>query len=137
MILQVISKKDQERYWHSTELPYSYFTVDMFARKFKESSLGKKLDKELSMPYDKSHSHKDALSFSQYSLSKWELFRACMSRELLLMKRNSFVYVFKTSQVVILTSASFHSSPLLLPFSLDETMFYVIPVNIIALNYYG
>ncbi|XWS57389.1 hypothetical protein CRYUN_Cryun09bG0170100 [Craigia yunnanensis] len=100
-IQEVISKKDQAQYWHSTELPYSYFTVDMFARKFKESSLGKKLDKDLSMPYDKSHSHKDALSFSQYSLSKWELFRACMSRELLLMKRNSFVYVFKTSQLII------------------------------------
>lgn len=132
--MQVISKKDQAQYWHSTELPYSYFSVDMFAGKFKESSLGKKLDEDLSVPYDKSHSHKNALSFTQYSLSKWELFRACMSRELLLMKRNSFVYVFKTSQVILLTSASFHSSPSLLPFSSDGTMFCVIPVNVIALN---
>ncbi|EOY11745.1 Pleiotropic drug resistance 9 [Theobroma cacao] len=100
-IQEVISKKDQAQYWHSTELPYSYFSVDMFAGKFKESSLGKKLDEDLSVPYDKSHSHKNALSFTQYSLSKWELFRACMSRELLLMKRNSFVYVFKTSQLIV------------------------------------
>ncbi|KAK0593386.1 hypothetical protein LWI29_035829 [Acer saccharum] len=73
-------------------------SVDMFSRKFKESHLGKKLNEDLSEPYDKSKSHKNALSFSMYSLSRWELFRACMSRELLLMKRNSFVYVFKTTQ---------------------------------------
>ncbi|XVF05898.1 hypothetical protein REPUB_Repub06bG0001600 [Reevesia pubescens] len=90
-IQEVMSKKDQAQYWHSTELPYSYFSVDMFSKKFKESALGKKLDKDLSMPYDRSPSHKSALSFSQYSLSKWELFRACMSRELL----------FKTSQLII------------------------------------
>lgn len=72
----------------------------MFSRKFKESSLGKKLDEALSVPYDKSKSHKNAISFSVYSLAKWELFRACMSRELLLMKRNSFIYVFKTTQVL-------------------------------------
>lgn len=63
-------------------------------------SLGRKLDEELSDPFDKSCGHKNALSFSlSSSLSKWQLFRACMSRELLLMRRNSFVYVFKTTQV--------------------------------------
>ncbi|TXG48920.1 hypothetical protein EZV62_024795 [Acer yangbiense] len=98
---EVISRKDQEQYWFHTELPYNYVSVDMFSRKFKESHLGKKLNEDLSEPYDKSKSHKNALSFSMYSLSRWELFRACMSRELLLMKRNSFVYVFKTTQLII------------------------------------
>ncbi|GMY22102.1 pleiotropic drug resistance protein 3-like [Fagus crenata] len=95
-VQEVISKKDQAPYWHHMEVPYSYVSVDMFARKFKESPYEKKLDEKLSEPYDKSQSHKDALSFSLYSLSKWELFRACASRELLLMKRNSFLYIFKT-----------------------------------------
>jgi hypothetical protein len=99
--MQVISKKDQAQYWYHMEVPYSYVSVDMFSRKFKESPFGKKLDEELSEPYDKSQSHKAALSFSVYSLSKWELFRACTSRELLLMKRNSFIYIFKTIQVKI------------------------------------
>jgi len=97
--MQVISRKDQAQYWHHTEVPYSYVSVDMFSRKFKESSYGKKLDEALSEPYDKSQSHQIALSFSPYSLSKWELFRACASRELLLMKRNSFIYIFKITQV--------------------------------------
>ncbi|XP_030956980.1 pleiotropic drug resistance protein 3-like isoform X2 [Quercus lobata] len=97
-VQKVISRKDQAQYWYHMEVPYSYVSVDVFSRKFKESPYGKKLDEELSEPYDKSQSHKDALSFSAYSLSKWELFGACASRELLLMERNSFIYIFKTTQ---------------------------------------
>lgn len=74
-------------------------SIDMFARIYKESVHGKKLSEELSVPFDKSNSHKAAISFSVYSLPKWTLFRACMSREFLLMKRNAFVYVFKSAQV--------------------------------------
>ncbi|XP_062144822.1 pleiotropic drug resistance protein 3-like isoform X2 [Alnus glutinosa] len=101
-VQEVISRKDQAQYWHHTEVPYSYVSVDMFSRKFKESSYGKKLDEELLESYDKSQSHQIALSFSPYSLSKWELFRACASRELLLMKRNSFIYIFKITQLIII-----------------------------------
>ena len=66
--MQVISRKDQAQYWYQMEVQYSYVSVDMFSRKFKESPYGKKLDEELSETYDKSQSHKDALSFSVYSL---------------------------------------------------------------------
>ncbi|KAL7210715.1 hypothetical protein ACSBR1_032132 [Camellia fascicularis] len=99
---EVISKKDQAQFWCRTDLPYSYISVDQFCEIFKTSSLGKEVDEELSKPYDRSQCHKNALSFSVYSLSKWELFKACMARELLLMKRNSFVYVFKTTQLIII-----------------------------------
>lgn len=68
--------------------------------KFKDSPLGKKLEEELLKPFDKPHSHKNALVSKKYSLSKWELFKACIMREILLMKRNSFVYVFKSTQVL-------------------------------------
>ncbi|MFS7986266.1 hypothetical protein Hanom_Chr11g01008301 [Helianthus anomalus] len=49
----------------------------------------------------------NVVSFHVYSLSNWELFKACMAREILLMKRNSFVYIFKTLQVLITTSRSY------------------------------
>ena len=104
--LQVISKKDQVQYWHQAEESYNYISVDTFSKKFKESLFGKKFDEELSKPFIKSQGHKEAISFSKYSLSKWALFRACMSREFLLMKRNSFVYVFKSIQVMICTFLS-------------------------------
>ncbi|KAK6119085.1 hypothetical protein DH2020_047171 [Rehmannia glutinosa] len=102
--LSVISRKDQAQYWHDTQQTYSYISVDMFSRKFKESPYGKKLSEELSVPFDKSKSHKNAIGFSVYSLSQWTLFKACMSREFLLMKRNSFVYVFKSVQLVIIAA---------------------------------
>jgi len=80
-------------------VPYSYVTADEFSEKFKASRIGKKLEEKLSMPYDRSQTHKNALA-SSYSLPKWELFKTCLAREFLLMKRNSFVYVFKIAQVV-------------------------------------
>ncbi|XVF47847.1 hypothetical protein PTKIN_Ptkin03bG0143400 [Pterospermum kingtungense] len=98
----VISRKDQAQFWYNTELPYSYISPDMFSRMFRASPLGKKMDIDLLQPYDKSQCYKNALSFNQYSVSGWEIFRACMSRELLLMKRNSFLYIFKLVQLVII-----------------------------------
>ncbi|TKY54311.1 Pleiotropic drug resistance protein 3 [Spatholobus suberectus] len=98
---QVISKKDQRQYWYRTDIPYKYVSVDEFSQIFKSSYWGRMLNDELSQRDDKSQSHKNALSFSKYSLGKWDLFKACMKREILLMKRNSFIYVFKTAQLTI------------------------------------
>lgn len=97
---EVISKKDQAQYWCHADIPYQYVSVNQFIEMFKASNLGQTLAEELSKPYDKSRCPNSALSFSIYSLRKWELFKACMARELLLMKRNTFVYVFKTAQLI-------------------------------------
>lgn len=98
-VLQVISRKDQEQYWDQSGQTYNFFSIDMFSRKFKESPIGKNLNNKISVPFDKSRSNKDAITFSVYSLPKWSLFKACLSRELLLMKRNAFIYAFKSIQV--------------------------------------
>ncbi|PNY08471.1 pleiotropic drug resistance protein 3-like, partial [Trifolium pratense] len=98
---EVTSKKDQRQYWYRTDIPYSYVSVDDFSEIFKTSYWGRMLDDELSNPYDKSQSHKSSLSYSKYSLGKLDLFKACMKREILLMKRNSFIYIFKTVQLTI------------------------------------
>jgi ABC-type multidrug transport system ATPase subunit/ABC-type multidrug transport system permease subunit len=98
---EVTSRKDQEQYWENWEKMYRYISAEQFSQKFKQFHVGQKLTEELSKPFDKSEGHKAALSFSKYSLRKWELFKACFDREWLLMKRNSFVYVFKASQLVI------------------------------------
>ncbi|XP_027333867.1 pleiotropic drug resistance protein 3-like isoform X1 [Abrus precatorius] len=98
---EVISKKDQRQYWYRTDIPYTYVSVDEFSQIFRTSYWGRMLNDELSQPSDKSQSLKNALSFSKYSLGKWELFKACMRREILLMKRNSFIYIFKTAQLTI------------------------------------
>ncbi|KAK4476765.1 hypothetical protein RD792_015925 [Penstemon davidsonii] len=78
----------------------------MFVKKFQESPYGKILSKDLSVPFNKLNSHKSAINFGLYSLSKWSLFKACMSRELLLMKRNSFIYVFKSFELIVIASVT-------------------------------
>ncbi|TXG49278.1 hypothetical protein EZV62_025153 [Acer yangbiense] len=99
---EVVSKKDQAQYWYHRHLPYSYVSVDIFIDEFKEFHVGQKLDDRLSRPFNKSECHKNSLSFSIYSLTKWELFKACLSREWLLMKRNSVFHVVKSAQLVVI-----------------------------------
>ncbi|KAD3067411.1 hypothetical protein E3N88_35291 [Mikania micrantha] len=99
---EVVSRKDQATYWGRTEEAYDYVSVHTLSMRFKESYLGKKIDDDISKPFLRSQNHENAISFHVYSLSKWALFKACMSREFLLMKRNSFVYVFKTVQLLII-----------------------------------
>ncbi|KAK3001843.1 hypothetical protein RJ639_020587 [Escallonia herrerae] len=99
---EVISRKDQAQYWHRVGQSHSYVSNDMLSRKFKKSPFGKKLDEEICEDFVKSESHMSKIAYGTYSISKWELFRACMSREFLLMKRSSFVYVFKLCQFVLL-----------------------------------
>jgi hypothetical protein len=63
-----------------------------------------RLKNELSTPFNKSLGHRAALVFKRYSVSKMELLKACWDKEWLLIKRNSFVYIFKTVQITITAS---------------------------------
>ncbi|XP_014622990.1 pleiotropic drug resistance protein 2 isoform X2 [Glycine max] len=99
---EVTSKKDQEQYWFRRDIPYQYVTVPEFVAHFNNYSIGQQLSEKIQVPYDPNESHRAALVKEKYGLSKWELFKACFSREWLLMKRNYFVYIFKTCQITIL-----------------------------------
>ncbi|XXG90712.1 hypothetical protein AAC387_Pa12g2411 [Persea americana] len=99
---EVISRKDQAQYWFHPDRPYHHVSVEQFAESFKVHHLGQKLLEELSQPLSLLRSCKCALSFSKYSLCRKQLFRACISREWLLVKRNLFVYVFKSVQLIFL-----------------------------------
>lgn len=96
---EVTSKKDQEQYWADSSRPYKYIPVPEFAEAFKKSQVGKSLEAALNPPYDKSLSHPSALAKTKFAVPKSELFKACFFRELLLIKRHSFLYIFRTCQV--------------------------------------
>nr|GLL16658.1 ABC transporter G family member 39-like [Ipomoea trifida] len=100
---EVTSKNDQEQYWFRKEQAYRYISATEFTEAFTSFHLGKQLSYELSIPYDKPETHPAALVKRKYGISNWELLKACFSREWLLMKRNSFVYIFKTCQITILS----------------------------------
>nr|VDD07515.1 unnamed protein product [Brassica rapa] len=101
---EVTSKKDQEQYWVDERRPYRYIPVHEFATKFKNFHVGTKLSNELSVPFEKSKGHKAALVFDKYSVKKTELLKSCWDKEWMLMKRNSFFYVFKTVQIIIIAA---------------------------------
>ncbi|XP_047967784.1 ABC transporter G family member 39-like [Salvia hispanica] len=100
---EVTSKKDQEQYWYMTNQPYKYISPSDFAEAFSSFHVGQRLTEELSVPYNKSRAHPAALVKEKYGLPPWELFCACFSREWLLMKRNSFIYIFKTAQITVMS----------------------------------
>ncbi|KAF3959728.1 hypothetical protein CMV_015485 [Castanea mollissima] len=99
---EVTSRKDQEQYWARKDVPYSYVTVEEFAVALHSFHTGRSIGDELSVPYDKSKSHPAALTTNKYGVNKKELLKANFSREYLLMKRNSFVYIFKLSQLFLM-----------------------------------
>ncbi|XP_030972075.1 ABC transporter G family member 29-like [Quercus lobata] len=98
---EVTSRKDQEQYWADGTRPYRYTSVSEFASRFKRFHVGMQLENELSVPYNKANGHQAALVFKKYLVSKMDLLKACTDKEWLLIKRNSFVYVFKTVQIII------------------------------------
>ncbi|KAJ0680275.1 putative ABC-type ferric hydroxamate transporter [Helianthus annuus] len=100
---EVTSRKDQEQYWADRSKPYRYIPVSEFVERFKSFHVGDKLKNELSVPYDKSQSHRAALVFKKYLVSKRELLKASWDKEWLLIKRNSPIYIFKTVQFIILS----------------------------------
>ncbi|CAL9023392.1 unnamed protein product [Prunus brigantina] len=99
---EVTSRKDQKQYWTSRDEPYRFITVKDFSEAFQSFSVGKRITEELAAPFDKTKSDPAALMTKKYGIRKVELLKACFSRELLLMKRNSFVYIFKLTQLAIM-----------------------------------
>ena len=83
------------------DMPYRFVTAKEFAEAYQSFHVGRKLATDLATPYDKSKSHPAALTTEKYGLNKKELLKACTDREILLMKRNSFVYFFKLFQVSV------------------------------------
>ncbi|KAH0932745.1 hypothetical protein HID58_009862 [Brassica napus] len=100
---EVTSKKDQEQYWNRREQPYSYVSESDFSSAFNSFHTGQQLASDMRVPYEKAKTHPAALVTQKYGISNRDLFKACFDREWLLMKRNSFVYVFKTVQITIMS----------------------------------
>ncbi|BBN19277.1 ATP-binding cassette, subfamily G (WHITE), member 2, PDR [Marchantia polymorpha subsp. ruderalis] len=99
---EVTSRKDQEQYWADKRRPYQYTSVKDFADAFQEFYVGTEMARQLSIPFDKSKSHPQALSFKKYSVPYKDLLRFSFQKEVLLMKRNAFVSYFKAFQIAVM-----------------------------------
>ncbi|CAL1368939.1 unnamed protein product [Linum trigynum] len=99
---EVTSKKDQGQYWADPSKPYVFISALEMAQAFKSSECGRSLASAMSVPYDKTKCHPKALPKTKYAASRWELLKTCFAREILLLSRHQFLYVFKTCQVALI-----------------------------------
>ncbi|XP_077235594.1 ABC transporter G family member 45-like [Tasmannia lanceolata] len=99
---EVISKMDQAQYWANKHVEYQYIPVEKFVESFCSFRLGRLIENQLLQPFSQKRSDSSVLSKENYHILKWEQFKACFSRELLLMKRNSLAHLFKTMQISVL-----------------------------------
>ncbi|KAF3342097.1 pleiotropic drug resistance protein 3-like protein [Carex littledalei] len=103
---EVTSRKDQQQYWVRSDKPYRYVPVKKFAEAYKSFHVGRAMRNELAVPFDRSKSHPAALTTSKYGVSTKELLKAQIDREILLIKRNSFVYIYLITQLTIIALAT-------------------------------
>ncbi|KAF3671253.1 Pleiotropic drug resistance protein 6 [Capsicum annuum] len=110
---ELTSEKDQGQYWFLNS-QYNYVSATKFAEGFRSFHVGNALAQELAIPFDKRDSHPAALSSSTYGVKKFELLKISFDWQLLLLKRNSPVLVFKVIQlflnVLIVMSVFFRST---------------------------
>lgn len=71
-----------------------------FVEGFRSFHVGSSLAQELAVPFDKNYTHPAALSTKTYGISRAKLLRISLSWQMLLLKRNSPVFVFKIIQVI-------------------------------------
>ncbi|KAL6864961.1 hypothetical protein ACP4OV_016112 [Aristida adscensionis] len=100
---EVTSKKDQRQYWAQNDKPYRFVQAKEFASALKSFHTGRAIANELAIPFNKNDSHPAALTTARYGVNAKELLKANIDREILLMKRNSFVYMFRTFQLVLMS----------------------------------
>ncbi|KAK1662280.1 hypothetical protein QYE76_050439 [Lolium multiflorum] len=98
---EVLSKKDQQQYWCQYDYPYQFVSISKFAEAFKTFVVGKRLHEELDRPYNRKHNHPAALSTSSYGVKRLEILKSNFQWQRLLMNRNSFIYVFKFIQLLL------------------------------------
>ncbi|XAR69336.1 Iron-chelate-transporting ATPase [Bertholletia excelsa] len=98
---EVLSERDQEQYWFLNR-QYQYIPVSMFAEAFRSFWVGNALSQDLSVPFDRRYNHPAALSTFTYGVKKMELLKISFSWQILQMKRNLFVYVFKFVQLLFI-----------------------------------
>ncbi|KAK9861986.1 hypothetical protein WJX84_003567 [Apatococcus fuscideae] len=100
---EIVSLNDQEQYWSHPQKAWKYVTPDELANAFEESPPGQQNAEAMASPTERTQEGKDALVHKRYALTGGQAIKACMRRELTLMKRNGFVFAFRFLQLITLS----------------------------------
>lgn len=87
-----------QQHWRG-EGAYSFVPVETFADAYKASPAGRASQAALEAPPLQLPSHLDPLVRTRYGIGSWAMFKALLRRELTIMVRNRFLYIFKILQV--------------------------------------
>ncbi|XP_051202814.1 ABC transporter G family member 45 [Lolium perenne] len=98
---EVTSKMDQKQYWIRDENKYQYRIIEKFAESFRSSYLPQ-LVEDNHCRSNNTGKGKEIKTSASRRISTWNTFKACLSREVLLMKRNSPLHIFKIVQITVL-----------------------------------
>ncbi|KAF8650205.1 hypothetical protein HU200_064060 [Digitaria exilis] len=98
---EVTSKMDQQQYWAGGELDYQYHSIEIFEKDFRAYNLPKLLEDKQCRRDDKQDSKASEAAYRK-TISKWNIFKACFLREVLLVKSNSPVHIFKAIQIILI-----------------------------------
>ena len=93
---------DQQQYWTGDEREYQYHSIETFVKCFRAYDLPQLVQDE---KYNKHNIKQDRIAFQaddRQTISKCNIFKACFVREILLLKRNSPVQIFKAIQITFL-----------------------------------
>ncbi|KAE8815016.1 Pleiotropic drug resistance protein 4 [Hordeum vulgare] len=101
-LLEVTSVKDQKHYWIRDGEPYQYFNVEQFSEAFHAFHAGQIIRKALEIPFEKNQSLSPALTNLKYGVSKRQLVNVISSREILLMRRNSSLYIVNFAHMAMI-----------------------------------
>ncbi|KAF8653894.1 hypothetical protein HU200_062030 [Digitaria exilis] len=98
---EVTSKMDQKQYWAGDQNKYQYHSIEKFAEAFRVSYLPR-LAEESQCSSNNNGKKKEVKINASRQISRWNIFKACFSREVLLLKRNSPLHIFKTIQITVM-----------------------------------
>ncbi|EMS49680.1 ABC transporter G family member 38 [Triticum urartu] len=98
---EVTSKMDQKQYWIGDENKYQYRSIEKFAESFRSSYLPQPAKDDLCKT-NNTGKGKEIITSATRRISRWNIFKACFSREVLLLKRNSPLHIFKTVQITVM-----------------------------------
>ncbi|CAH9074142.1 unnamed protein product [Cuscuta europaea] len=100
---EVTSEKDQRKYWFLNS-QYHYIPATKFVDSFQTFHIGNSLMDELKTPIAKHCSISGALSTKMYGVRKAKILKIGFQWQMLLLKRNAFVFAFKFIQLFMIIS---------------------------------
>jgi hypothetical protein len=94
---------EQKQYWTGDESQYMYHSIEDFVKCFRAYSVPQIVEDN----HCTENGSKQAVQAGDsFRISKWKIFKVCLSREVLLLKKNYPVHIFKVIQIMFLASVT-------------------------------